>query len=472
MNFTRQINYLIAGSLLLFVVIGGAASYWAITGPEGILTRDDNPRRVEAEAAIRRGSIHDATGRLLAETRVTDTGALERRYFYSAMNSVLGYFSLRYGTGGAEAAYNDILRGETLPLTWERYWEQNVLHRPGVGSDVRLTLRHEIQQAAADALQGRRGAAVVLRVPDGAILALVSQPTFDPNTLDTDWANLITAADTPFFNRALQSRYQPGGTLQTLLMALAMLTNTDINTVYADADQTIEIDDLSVGCAEQPPQSDLTLRQAYAFGCPAPFVELAETLGTTRLNQFFSSIYLDQPPIMAGFVPEVRQDDAALPFNDPTQQVADVIGQSEFTLNPLTLASMAAAIAGNGNVPSPYALEATRPPGGDWQTVTPDQVSTPLMTNEAARRLREIMTTSLPEGVARAASRPDLNVGGQAALAYTGEETLAWFMGFAPITDDQSLAIALIIEQSDDPTQAAQLAGDILEVGVDVLAIE
>jgi len=472
MTFTRQINYLIAGSLVLLIVIGGAASYWAITGPEGILTREDNPRRVEAEAAIRRGSIYDATGVLLAETRVTDTGALERHYSYPAMNSALGYFSLRYGTGGAEAAYNDILRGETLPLTWERHWEQNVLHRPGVGSDVQLTLRHEIQQAAAGALQGQRGAAVVLRVPDGAILALVSQPTFDPNTLDTNWADLIAAEDTPFFNRALQSRYQPGGTIQTLLLALATLTNTDINAVYMDADRVLEVDDLSVGCTEQPPQSELTLRQAYAYGCPAPFLELAEALGATRLNQFFSGIYLDQLPIMAGFVPEVRQNGAALPFTDPIQQAADVIGQSQFTLNPLTLAGMAAAIAGNGNVPAPYALAATRPPGGDWHTFTPDQASTPLLTNEAARRLREIMTTSLPEGAARAASRPDLSIGGQAALAYTGEETLAWFMGFAPITDDQALAIALVIEQSSEPARAARLAGDILEVGVDVLAPE
>ena len=59
------------------------------------------------------------------------------------------------------------------------------------------------------------GAVVVLNIPSGEVLAIVSLPTYDPNTLDTNWEQLTQAAGKPFFNRALQGAYQPGGTLET-----------------------------------------------------------------------------------------------------------------------------------------------------------------------------------------------------------------------------------------------------------------
>ena len=71
MRPTREINRMVGGGLLAFLFVTLAAAYWAIIGPDTILTRADNPRRVEAEAAIIRGDILDRVGRVLATSSAT-----------------------------------------------------------------------------------------------------------------------------------------------------------------------------------------------------------------------------------------------------------------------------------------------------------------------------------------------------------------------------------------------------------------
>src|SRR5688572_15039495 len=100
MEFTREINHLLFASLLAFLIVGLSAGYWAMTGQETILEREDNPRAVEDEATIRRGKIFDHDETLLVESVVVDD-IVERHYLVESFNGAIGYFSLRYGVGGA-----------------------------------------------------------------------------------------------------------------------------------------------------------------------------------------------------------------------------------------------------------------------------------------------------------------------------------------------------------------------------------
>src|SRR5690606_13628103 len=214
-----------------------------VVGPDTILSRDDNPRRVVAEARIRRGAIYDRNGEVLVETVVENDGAVRRNYLYPATASALGYYSLRYGVGGAEAAYDSILRGDTVTRDFGETLVNSLLHRPQEGSDIRVSLDLELQTVIAEAMKGQTRAVVMLDVPPGQTLALASVPTFDPNTLDADWETLRSAESQPFFNRALQGSYQPGGTLQTPLMAAALLYNRPLNVPLQPATRPVQIDD-------------------------------------------------------------------------------------------------------------------------------------------------------------------------------------------------------------------------------------
>ncbi len=135
MQLTREINRLVFGILICFGIVTMAAAYWAVIGPDTILQREDNPRIVEAVSAIRRGAIVDRAGVTLAESTLTETGQVVRQYLYPAMNSALGYYSLRYGTDGAENAFDATLTRSASTDTSVSLSDR-LLHLPQEGADI------------------------------------------------------------------------------------------------------------------------------------------------------------------------------------------------------------------------------------------------------------------------------------------------------------------------------------------------
>lgn len=473
MQFTKEIQRLLAGFMVVFGLVILSAAYWAVVGTDTILERSDNPRLVEAQAAIVRGDILDRNETPLVTSVQDEYGRVSRDFIYPAMNSIAGYYSLRYGVGGIEAAYNTILRGDDLPKDLNTYFNETMLHRPQHGSDVRLSLDVAVQQAVFKALDGHKGAAVVLSVPSGEILSMVSLPTFDPNQLDSTWEQLVADPEKPFFNRALQGRYQPGGILQTPLITAALLAEYPLDQPIANATQPFELDGLPLSCAIRPPENQLTLAGAYAFACPVPFVRLFEQADRARLQEAFELFRLDIPYNLPDFVAETPVITSTLtPVLTPTVTPAasklftleNALGQGNLTLSPLDVAAMTASIVNEGNAPQPLILLETRKPGlTEWTPVSTIYPSTPVMTSEISRRLQELMRQATRSGSAQDAARDGMNIGGHAALAYSGETTYAWFTGFIITGTRQGIVVALVLEDNDDPTQAAAIGGQILE---------
>lgn len=475
MQFAREINRLVVGFLAVLLIVAAAAMYWAIAGAETILKRQDNPRQVEVEASIRRGSIVDRNGQVLVESGLDENRELQRHYLYSETYSALGYFSFRYGASGAEAAYDTLLKGDDLPRDLSAYLSNDLLHRPQQGSDIRLTFDLSIQQAVAQAMMGREGAAVILSVPSGEVLGMVSFPTFDPNTLDADWEQLIKAPGNPFFNRVLQGNYQPGGTLQTPLIAAAMLTGSPLDNPIINATQPVSIANVELHCAAVLPAKALTLREAYTFGCPYPFSQLAESLGAEGLEAVFHTFHLDNPPSLPGFIVQPTdgaEATATLAENAATDTIVqNALGQGQLTITPLEMAMIAAAIVNDGNAPEPYTLIEVRQPNADiWHQTQDLHPSMPLTTATTARQLQDIMRLAVADGAAQNAGRAGIDIGGHATLAYSGTSTQSWFIGFATLSGRQGIAVAVVIENSDDPGLAADIGGTALAAAHDVLS--
>ena len=192
-------------------VSAGGLALWQVIAAPFLLNRPDNPRPIIAEQQIHRGSLLTAEGIPVAETVLKD-GLARRRYPYPELAAVTGYYSLRYGVGGAEAAFDRTLRGATQP----RAALDELLHRPVVGQDVTLTINLPAQVAADVALGDREGAVVLLDVESGAILAMASHPTYDPNLLDEQWDALRNDTQAPLLNRAAQGLF-PVGSLARLI---------------------------------------------------------------------------------------------------------------------------------------------------------------------------------------------------------------------------------------------------------------
>lgn len=462
MQFTAEINRLLVGMMILFGVVALAAGYWAVVGADTILLRDDNPRRVEAQAAILRGSILDRNAHLLAESTAGETRAATRRYSEPAAAGALGYYSLRYGTAGIEAGYDALLRGDSLEQGAGDALADILLHRPQQGTDLQLTLDIGLQQQLADAMSGQQGAAVLLSVPDGAVLALVSLPTYDPNTLDADWDRLRTDPGNPFFNRAVQGLYQPGGVLQTPLIASAIVYGIPLDTAIPEAALALRMSDGTLRCASPVPAIPLSLREAYAYACPSAFARLALLLGSASVRETFETFSLYQPPTLPGYDAPAPAQPTPLDFRDLELRRSGV-GQSKLTISPLTAATIAAGILNDGNAPTPSVLLATRAPDSEiWQPAPLPRPTTPIATTATARQVQELMRASTRVGAAQNAQQADIDIGGHASLAYSGDGTQAWFIGFVSYGGRSGAAIAVILEDSDDPALAAHIGGTVL----------
>ncbi len=464
MQFMREINRLLTGILVLFGIVALAAAYWAVIGPDTILQREDNPRLVEAEASILRGAIIDRDGTMLVDSQQDESGRVTREYLYPSMASALGYYSLRYGVGGAEAAFDSTLRGDAIQNDTTRALLQSLLHEPQQGADVQLTLDLDVQQQIAAAMVGQRGAVVVLSVPDGAVLALVSLPTYDANTLDANWDQLVADSGKPFFNRVLQGRYQPGGALETPLMAAAFLVNHSVDENFAQATSPVLLDNDQFTCAVRLPTMSLSLRESYGFACPHPFALLASELGAETVQATIDTFRLDQQPTLMDF--ETLPDAAETPQStaeNPDALLKIALGQGDLTVNPLNMAMIAAAIVNDGNTPQPYLLVGTRSPGAEaWTPAQAIRPTIPLATANTARHLQDLMRYTVANGAAQNAGRPNIDIGGHAALAVSGDGSLAWFVGFATFAGNEGAAVAVVLENSDDPGLAADIGGTAL----------
>lgn len=461
MSFAREFQRLLILFLVGLLLILVASVYWGVALSSGLSRRDDNPRVFEARAAIIRGAIYDSAGRLLAESAPVREGSPRqtRRYLQPTTYSVLGYHSLQFGVGGIESAY-DALLGSTLQADdLSAYVQHEILRQPYVGDDIQLTLDLDVQQRLADLLNGYRGAAVVLDAATGDVIAAVSLPTIDPNQLDTLWDALISDPRDPLYNRAFQAGYQPGGALQTMLMTAALISNQPIDTVIEESDEAVTVNDVTLTCAEIPPASRLTLGEAYAYACPAPFMQLYDAIGTERFQELYNLFRLDSPPVMSGF-PLMPAD-----ATNNTFTYEDALGQGETTVTVAQMAAIAAAIVNGGNAPQPNLLHAVRSPDStEWQVVREVRESIPITTDEVSRRVQTLMRESTVFGSARRAARSEIAIGGHASLARAGEVTLSWFMGFALTGTQDGIAIALVLEDTDDPTLAAEIGGQVLEI--------
>jgi peptidoglycan glycosyltransferase len=486
MPFTREIQRLILGFTIVFFLILVAAAYWAVDGADSILAREDNPRLFEAEASIVRGSIVDRFEEPLVTSAATTNGRAIRTYAAPSMNSVLGYYSLRYGVGGIESAYDTLLRGDITTDTeaepdFGQYILRNWLHQPVRGGDVRLTLDLGIQQIVVDTIQDYTGAVVVMAVPSGEVLALASLPTYDPNNLDAQWDQLIQAPDNPFFNRAVQGRYQPGSALQPMFMTAALINGIPVDELQSGASQPVELDNVTLRCSQRPPADRLVLSEGLAFGCPAPFVSLFQQLGASPFEEIYDLYGISQHYTLPGFeqilptavvteeptnlsVDAVAFETAATLAPEPTMTLENILGQGSITVSPLDLAVVTASIVNEGNAPIPIILSGVRQPGeADFTPVNNSLPTIPITTANTSRRLQEMMRSATTLGAATRAARTNMNVGGHVGLAYSGENTYSWFNGYVITGSRQGIVISLVLENVDNPTEVAAIGGQILE---------
>ncbi len=246
---------------------------------------------------------------------------------------------------------------------------------PTPGQDLHLYLDVEVQQAAAEAMAGKRGAVVAVDPRTGGIVAMLSTPSFDPNLFvtgisDKDYQKLNDPIDTPQVNRAVQGRYSPGSTIKPML-GLAGLHNGLISTSSTVNDpgyyrlEGVERIRRDWAYKTGGHGANVDIVKAIAESCNTFFWDLGFRMGIKRIHDFGMQFGLgektgiDIPNEVAGIWPSDEWKQGARGerwYDGDTLNVS--IGQGDVVTTPLQLAMMTATLASRGERFTPRLVQA------------------------------------------------------------------------------------------------------------------
>lgn len=442
---------LFAGFAALLV----AVSWFQVVRADELKTDPRNPRPALADRGKERGLIVASDGTVLARSVPDPANPLdfvreypEGRPFAHAV----GYSSFLVGASGLEAAYSSQLRSR-------RDLTISDLVAVILGQDLRpktieVTLDPELQRIAFDALGENKGAVVAMDPRTGAILALVSKPSFDPavlNSLDAaeQWDSLLADPDRPLADRATREIYPPGSTFKTVVTAAGLDTGkVTPATEFADPvefqlpESTATVSNFDGGVCNNG--EVVNLLQAFVRSCNTIFADLAIQLGAVDIGITAAAVGFNRDLDFAWEVPNATWPTDEL-ADDPAALGQSGIGERDVRATPLHMAMVASAVANEGQVPSPYLVQRVVDANGQTvETTEPDLMR--AMSEETATVLSQMMERVVTEGTGRRAAVAGIRVAGKTGTASgQGAFPNAWFIGFAPVGEPE-IALAVFVE--------------------------
>ena len=463
---------------VLFVLLFTSTTYFQVVAKDRLNAHSQNDRTLYNEYGRHRGAIVvDGHPIALSETS-DDTYGYLRTYDPGQMYApASGYYSVLYGFTGVERSLNDTLSGEADALFYHRI--SDILSgRQGQGATVDLTLDAGAQEAAWNALDGRRGAVVALDPETGAVLAMVSAPSYDPNRLASHdrasvqdaWTELNEDPDRPLTNRAIGGDLYPPGSSFKLVVAASALESGKYTAdseipgpgTWTLPNSSAVMNNHAGGNTEAcGPDDASTLADALRQSCNTSFAMLGVDLGEDQLRETAEGFGFGQrQEIPMSVTPSTMGEGM-----DDAQIASSSIGQYETRVTPLQMAMVAGAFANDGVVMQPQLVDAVRT--SDLSTVaelTPKEVGQPLSAANAAE-MRTMMVGVVEDGTGTAAAIPGVEVGGKTGTAEWGEGRAphSWYVGYAQ-QGDRKIAVAVVVEEGGYGSQtAAPIAKDVME---------
>lgn len=445
----------------------------------GDLNADDRNRRgTYREQGRDRGPIVVA-GEAVASSVAVDTPySFLRTYANGPLYApVTGYSSVVFGQSEIEDATNSVLNG-TAPALWRQRLGDLVTGRQPEGGTVELTIDPAAQQAAYSALDGREGAAVAIDPTTGAVLAMVSTPTFDPNLLaghDTAavneaWQSLLDDPARPLINRAIRGdTYAPGSTFKLIDLAAALSTGDYTAETRVPAPDVLELPGTSSATIGNPGGArcddgeTATLMLSLQKSCNTPFSQLAIDLGADAIRDQAEAFGFDRELSVPMSVTPSRVGD----ITNDAELAQTAIGQLSVRTTPMQMAMVAAGIANDGDLMTPYLVATERAADlSEVATASPEVFSTPV-TPDVAETMTQMMVNVVENGTGSNAQIPGVAVAGKTGTAESGfdDGTVrsfphAWFTGFAP-AENPRVAVAVVIVNGADPNSSAYSGGQL-----------
>ncbi len=405
----------------------------------------------------------------------------------------------KIGKSGLEKSLDYKLQGKggTIKLEVNAYGRviKEIERNAGsIGGSLQITIDSRLQKAAYEAFGNNSGAAVVLDVRNGEILALVSTPSFDPNLFTNgisykNWNELLNNERTPLINKAVSGQYSPGSTFK-IVVALAALEAGVINmdTRYY-CSGGMDIGATRFHCWRHSGHGALNVIEALKYSCDIFFYETAMRVGIDKIHDMAIKLGLGQP-LNIGLD---NQKNGLIPSQEWKKSVKDAawtrgdsanagIGQGYVLITPLHLATMLARVVNGGYAIMPTLIRRTK-----QQPVSKINIS---QRNIDIVKQGMFEVVNAPNGTA---ARAKFNLDGIRMGGKTGttqvrrismkerksgiirDENLPWrlrnhalFIGFTPV-DNPRYAVAVVVEHgSSGSGVAAPIASKILQKALEL----
>lgn len=438
------ITYMFLGIFLLMMAY---FVYFMVFRSEDVINSPYNRRQDTFGEHVIRGDILSADGETLAETIVAEDGSERRYYPYGAMFAhAVGYDS--NGKSGIESFGNfSLLRSHAFFL---EQLVNGLQEEKNPGDTIVSTLNYELQKTAYNALGDQNGAVLVMEPRTGKILAMVSKPDFDPNTIERDWDSIISDEDNSvLLNRTTQGLYPPGSTFKIFTMLEYIRENPNYGNYSYQCTGELEEDDYVMHCAGGAVHGWQDLKESFANSCNTSFSNIGLGLDRSSFSSFCNDmLFHTDLPVQYPFYQSRFSLSAS---TDKPQVMQTAIGQGETMLTPMHLALVTCGIANEGVVMKPYVIEHTENYKGVSVKKYRPSVYTTLMEKEESELLREYMEyvvtsgtgTELMDGAYTAAGKT-----GTAEYSNDKSQTHSWFTGYAYNEEGDMISVTVIVEGS------------------------
>lgn len=455
MTENKRIIRVLVVICLLFLTLLVYLLYFNMFRADEVAANPYNKRQWEDEKFVKRGSIYDANGTLLAETQIAEDGTHSRVYPKGRLYShIIGYHSKAYGKSQLEMKYDAQLLGKgDISLTF------NELRS---GYDLNLTIDNVLQQYAYDQLGARNGAVVALEPKTGKILAMVSRPDFEPSAaaLEKNWKDIVEREDSPLLSRATQGLYPPGSTFKIATTAAAY-EQGKTGAVFEDTG-LFEVGGIKVKNSNNAVHGRLSLQRGFEVSSNFVFCTLGYELGAENMLDISKRFGVDKDIKL-----EVNTSKSQIQYKKMSDVDAALvaIGQGQLLMTPLHVALMGSVIANDGRMMQPYLVDSVTTASGITVSRSTPQMLYDVISPGCAEYIKNLMVGAVKNGTGTNARISGIEVAGKTGTAENEtSKDHAWFVGFAP-ADNPEIVVAVILEYDGGGggSNAAPIARNVMK---------
>lgn len=439
----------------IFLALIGYLVYFNVELREEYANSPYNSKRQGTyKERVVKGEIRSSDGEVLASTQKDAEGNEFRVYPYeNVFAHVVGYSAT--GISGLEQSMNSQLL--TSHANVVEQVENEFKDEKNIGDNVITTLDTRLQQTAYDALGSYKGAVVVMEPDTGKILAMVSKPDFNPNTIAADWEAInADASSSSLVNRATQGQYPPGSTFKIVTALAYWRQHNTFGGFDFNCTGEVENGGYTIHCYHNSTHGQEDFATAFAKSCNSAFAQIGVDLDRAAYRETVDSLLFNQELPMelsyrkSRFSLEKGSADAL------TMQTA--IGQGETLVSPMYMAMLTSAIANGGNLMKPYLVERVETyAGGTVKSYMPKTYKK-LMTAQEASELTKLMTGVVENGTAASLSGRGYTAAGKTGTAEHGDVSSttphSWFVGFSNV-DNPDIVVSVIAEEAGAGSEIA-----------------